>query len=190
MTMILFVLSIKSYASLHLTFDPQNGLLGAGYIPSKITYRTIIQALELRTELTMRRKKSVNNKASKDLTETFQFLLFVLDTLENRKLTVDSSFYSAVLILGAQNRGLHKRIAYYMSEGRRRHKEMSLKDEKVTNATTSIIKWEQLLLDYSSFKEKNGSVDTLPLIRVSSKDFGSVLAAEQAVQYHPHATKR
>ena len=160
----------------------QTGLLSAGYIPSKTTFGTILQALALRTDTTMRRKSL--NTTSEQKPETFQFLLFVFDILEQRKLTVDSSFYSAALILGAQDGALHKRIAYYMSEGRRRHKEMTLLDDKAPDVIPDM-KWEELLLNYSAFKEQGDRNINLPLIRVSSNDFGRVLAAEQTVNYRP-----
>lgn len=157
-----------------------------------MTYRNMIEALDLRTDLTMRRKNTHNNNSpSKTLTaETFQFLLFVLDTVENRKLTVDSSFYSATLILGAQEGGLHKRIAYYLSEGRKRHKEMYLSSGNASETAPSDMLWEELLLNYSTFKDKDDADTNFPLIRVSSKEFGRVLAAEQAVSYQTYATKR
>jgi hypothetical protein len=154
-------------------------LLSAGYIPSKITYRTMMQALDLRTDTAMRRKKSNSSTPTQSPTETFQFLLFVFDSLENRKLTVDSFFYSATLILGAQEGGLHKRIAYYLSQGRRRQKETA--DSGNGQADMS---WEELILNYSDFKERGDREEEvkLPLIRVSSNDFGLVLAAEQAAR--------
>lgn len=150
----------------------------------------MIQALNLRTDLTMRRKKS-NGNATSSSNDKFQFLLFVFDALENRKLTVDSSFYSAVLILGAQDGGLNKRIAYYISEGRRSHKEMNISSEQEMVTNGSAMKWEELLLNYSDFKDEKGAdVELLPLVRVSKNDLGRVLAAEQAVSYQPYALKR
>lgn len=137
----------------------------------------------------MRRKKSKNNNGVSQSTEAFQFLLFVFDTLENRKLTVDSSFYSAALILGAQDGGLHKRIAYYLSEGRRRHREMAVANGKETLVNKSDMLWEELLLNYSTFKEDKNAGIKLPLVRVSTNDLGRVLAAEQAVTYYPNVKR-
>lgn len=105
----------------------------------------------------------------------------MFDILEQRKLTIDSSFYSATLLRGAEDGALHKRIAYYMSEGRKRHKELTLLNEKAPDLIADM-KWEELLLKYSAFKEQ-GENTKLPLIRVSSNDFGRVLAAEQTVSY-------
>jgi hypothetical protein len=147
----------------------------------------MIEALNLRTDITTRPKSSTTPQPT---TETFQFLLFVFDILESRKLTVDSSFYSATLILGAQDRGLHKRIAYYMSEERRRHKELTISNAQTNDDTRADMKWEELLLNYSAYKEEHESDIMLPLVRVSTNDFGRVLAAEQAVQYQPYSSKR
>jgi hypothetical protein len=147
----------------------------------------MIEALNLRTDITARRKKSTTPQPT---TETFQFLLFVFDMLELRKLTVDSSFYCATLILAAQHGGLHKRIAYYMSEERRRHKELAISNAQTNADTEADMKWEELLLNYSTYKEETGSDIKLPFVRVSTNDFGRVLAAEQAVQYQPSSLKR
>ncbi|KAL7488499.1 hypothetical protein ACHAW6_014093 [Cyclotella cf. meneghiniana] len=161
------------------------GLLSAGYIPSKTTYRSMLEGLNLRPDIATSRNRSNSKGSSQVPNATFQFLLFVLDSLENRKLTIDSSFYAATLILGAQNGALDKRIAYLMSQARRngREKEISLPDHEATELVQTHIKWEDLLLNYSTYKEELGSKLQLPFIRVSSNDFGRVLAAEQAVTY-------
>lgn len=145
----------------------------------------MLEGLNLRSDITTSRNKSNSKASSQMLNATFQFLLFVLDSLENRKLTIDSSFYAATLILGAQNGALDKRIAYLMSQARRngREKDISLPDHDATELVQTHIKWEDLLLNYSTYKEELGSKLQLPFIRVSSNDFGRVLAAEQAVTY-------
>ena len=145
----------------------------------------MIEGLNLRSDTSTSRNKS-NSKASSQVPNaTFQFLLFVLDSLENRKLTIDSSFYAATLILGAQNGALDKRIAYLMSQARRngREKEITLADHEATEVVPMNVKWEDLLLNYSIYREELGSKIKLPSIRASSTDFGRVLAAEQAVTY-------
>merc|ERR1711966_301761 len=50
--------------------------------------------------------------------EKFQFLLFVLDSLERRKLAVDPAFYSSILAVGAQGGGLQKRVASLFARSR------------------------------------------------------------------------
>ena len=55
--------------------------------------------------------------------EKFLFLLFVLDSLEGRKLTVDSVFYSSILVAGAQAGGLQIRIASLLTRSRKSDKQ-------------------------------------------------------------------
>ena len=145
----------------------------------------MLEGLNLRSDIATSRNKSSSKASSQAPNATFQFLLFVLDSLENRKLTIDSSFYAATLILGAQNGALDKRIAYLMSQARRngKEKEITLADHDATEVVQVNVKWEDLLLNYSIYREELGSKIQLPLIRVSSTDFGRVLAAEQAVTY-------
>lgn len=118
----------------------------------------------------------------------FEFLLFVLDSLEGRKLTVDSAFYSSILVLGAMTGGLHKRIASLLSRSRKSDKQKEIKvceDESSDKlCLTPITSWEDLLENYSAYKEEYGSsTPVFPPVRVSSRDFGRVLAAEQALSY-------
>jgi hypothetical protein len=161
----------------------QTGLLAAGYIPSKLTYRAMLEGLELRSDISRRRTNPNNKLLSQQPDDTFQFLLFVLDSIESRKLTVDSAFYSAILVLGAQNGGLLKRVAYLISDSRRKHKEMTIADGEETSTGAHLVKWEELFMNYSMYKAELNSKIELPLVRVSTQEFGRVLAAEQAVSY-------
>lgn len=147
----------------------------------------MIEGLNLRTDMpftSAAMKKSADSRPSDG---KFEFLLFVLDSLEGRKLTVDSSFYSSILVEGALAGGLHKRIASLLTRSRKSgsHKEIKISEKETPDVTSSpyIISWEDLLENYASYKEDIGPNVVFPLIRVSAKDFGRVLAAEQAVAY-------
>lgn len=117
----------------------------------------------------------------------FEFLLFVLDSLESRKLTVDSHFYSSILILSAQIGGLHKRIASIIAHARKigGQKEIAFSQQGTDEDTPAkFVTWEALFTNYSDYKkEELGTSILFRSVRVSSKDFGRVLAAEQAVSY-------
>ena len=152
----------------------------------------MIEGLNLKSDIPFTSgamRKSADSLVSSDEDEKLQFLLFVLDSLEARKLQVDSAFYSSILVLGAQAGGLQKRIASLLTRARKsgNNKEITLSeagslttDESVAQHITS---WEHLFENYSTYKEGLGPSTMFPSIRVSSKDFGRVLAAEQAVAY-------
>ncbi len=163
----------------------QADLLSAGYIPSKATFRAIGEGLSLKSDgplnALLKRKSSFQPEGK------FEFLLYVLDSLESRKLTVDSHFYSSILILSAQIGGLHKRIASIMTHSRKTvgQKEIALSQtEPDQDSPAKLVKWETLFTNYSDYrKEELGSKVLFPPVRVSSKDIGRMLAAEQAVSY-------
>jgi hypothetical protein len=128
-------------------------------------------------------RKSIDSQPSDG---TFQFLLFVLDSLEGRKLAVDSAFYSSILVLAAQAGGLRKRIASLLTRSRKigNQKVISLPETLSSDESAlSLVKWEDLFQNYSSYKEDLGKSKLVPPIRVTTKDLGRVLAAEQAVTY-------
>ncbi|KAL9181558.1 hypothetical protein ACHAXT_010363 [Thalassiosira profunda] len=163
--------------------DAMSGLLRAGYIPSKFTFRAMIDGLGIQLDLPARTSASAPSSDEK-----FDFLLFVLDSLEARKLTVDSGFYSSILFCGAQTGGLQKRIASLLARSRKsgNHQEISLTDADGTSIEEGhrIASWEDLLENYSTYKTELGPDTSFPFVRVSTKTgFGRVLAAEQAVSY-------
>jgi len=167
--------------------DALSGLLRAGYIPSKLTMRAMMEGLNLESDMRLTSAAVRKMSDSQPPDGKFQFLLFVLDSLEGRKLTVDSMLYSSILILGAQTGGLQKRIASLLSRSRK-----SGNDKEITSSEAEspeklsvqhVTSWEDLLENYSSYKEELGSSTVFPLIRVSPTHFRRVLAAEQAVAY-------
>ncbi|KAL7542112.1 hypothetical protein ACHAXR_011528 [Thalassiosira sp. AJA248-18] len=161
------------------------GLLGAGYIPSKITFRAMIDGLSLQPDISF--SSASTRKSSVPSEGKFEFLLFVLDSLEVRKLMVDSTFYSSILVLGAQVGGLQKRIASLLTRARKsgNQKEISLSEAECEEELpcVQVLAWEDLFENYSSYKKEDFSSIIFPSVRVTSKDFGRVLAAEQAVAY-------
>lgn len=160
----------------------------AGYIPSKLTFNAIIDGLSLQSDMSL---TSVSKKNSILSDEKFQFLLFTLDSLEGRKLVVDTAFYSSILISAAQAGGLRKRIASLVTRSRNvgNHKVIEFTDgrpnlnPKSDKIYASHVKWEDLFQNYDSYKDEVGQSALLPPVRVTIKDLSRVLAAEQAVTY-------
>jgi len=173
----------------NITREGLSGLLGAGYIPSKLTFRAMTDGLSLQSDTALT-SAGIRKTANSPLSEgKFPFLLFVLDSLKGRKLAVDPTFYSSILFAGAQAGGLHKRVASLFARSRNsgNPKELTLSIAESTREAPPLHRiesWEDLLENYSAYKEEYGQNVVFPAIRVSSqKDFGRVLAAEQAVAY-------
>lgn len=151
-----------------------------------MTFNAITESLNLQSDMPLTSaamRKSVESQLSD---QTFQFLLFVLDSLEGRKLAVDPAFYSAILISAALAGGLQKRVASLLSQARKigNQKVINLPEtQSLDELASSLVGWEDLFQNYSSYKEELGKSQLFPSIRVTTKDFGRVLAAEQAVAY-------
>mmetsp|Transcript_39912 Transcript_39912/g.96065 ORF Transcript_39912/g.96065 Transcript_39912/m.96065 type:complete len:1105 (+) Transcript_39912:280-3594(+) len=163
------------------------GLLRAGYIPSKATFIAMIEGLDLQTDMPLTSAAMRKRADSQPSDEKFEFLLFVLDSLEGRKLTADSAFYSSILVMAAQAGGLQKAIASLLARSRKSgdHKEIKISEMASPEDLPShqIASWEDLFKNYSTHKENMGPSTNFPSVRVSTKDFGRVLAAERAVVY-------
>mmetsp|Transcript_22966 Transcript_22966/g.49697 ORF Transcript_22966/g.49697 Transcript_22966/m.49697 type:complete len:1104 (+) Transcript_22966:265-3576(+) len=167
--------------------EAMSGLLRAGYIPSKLTFRAMIEGMSLQTDMAYSSEAMRKRTDPQPSDGKFEFLLFVLDSLEGRKLTVDSAFYTSILILGAQTGGLQKRISSLLTQSRKSGNQMEITlsepESSEDESSRHITSWEDLLENYASYKEEAASSDIFPTIRVSSKDLGRVLAAEQTVAY-------
>ena len=120
----------------------------------------------------------------------FEFLMFVLDSLEGRKLTVDPAFYSSILVSAALSGGLKQRIASLIARSRKSgdtQKEIRVEDTEESNEICSpeITSWEDLFKDYERYKGELCQDTTFPQTRVkTTKEFGRILAAESAVIYN------
>lgn len=132
---------------------------------------------------------SIKNSILSD--EKFQFLLFTLDSLEGRKLVVDTTFYSSILMSAAQAGGLKKRIASLVTRSRNvgNQKVIEFTDGRPNlnprsdDTSSSHVMWEELFQNYDNYKDVLGQSALLPPVRVTTKDLSRVLAAEQAVTY-------
>jgi hypothetical protein len=149
-----------------------------------MTFNAIIEALNLRSDMPLTSavmRKSIDSRLSD---QTFQFLLFVLDSLEGRRLAVDPAFYSAILVSAALAGGMQKRVAILLTRARKigNQKVINLPETlSLDESASSLVKWEDLFQNYSTYKEELGKSKLFPSIRVTTKDFGRIMAAEQAV---------
>lgn len=149
-------------------------------------FKAIIEALNLQSDMPLTSAVTRNIVDLELSDRIFAFLLFVLDSLERRKLAVDSAFYSSILVSAAQTGGLQKRIASLLTRSRKMENQTVLNLSEIQSSdelASSLVEWEELFLNYSSYKEELRKSRPLPSIRVTTKDFGRVLAAEQAVEY-------
>merc|ERR1711966_519753 len=144
-----------------------SGLLGAGYIPSKLTFHAMTDGLSLPSDT------SFNSAAI-------------------RKLAVEPAFYSSILAVGAQGGGLQKRVASLFARSRNHGHGKGATTRSAADSTDDdtppphrIASWEDLFENYSAYKEEHGTNVVFPAVRVttSKKNYGRVLAAEQAVAY-------
>lgn len=161
-------------------------LLQAGYIPSKFTFQAMAEGLNLHRDMPRTAALVKARQQSLPSEGTFEFLLFVLDSLEARKLIVNAEFYSSILVLGAELGGLEMRIASILTRSRKSNsqKEVKLSSDSTDTADSRLILWEELYKNYSTLKEDLGDGVQHPSVRISSnKQFGRVLAAENAVSY-------
>mmetsp|Transcript_12726 Transcript_12726/g.25465 ORF Transcript_12726/g.25465 Transcript_12726/m.25465 type:complete len:1100 (-) Transcript_12726:51-3350(-) len=162
-------------------------LLQAGYIPSKFTFQAMSEGLNLHRDMPRTAALLKARQRSLPSEGTFDFLLFVLDSLEARKLTVNSEFYSSILVLGAELGGLEMRISSILTRSRKNSNQKEVKislDPTDVVAESRLILWEELYKNYSTLKEDLSNGAQLPSVRVpASKQFGRVLAAENAVSY-------
>lgn len=147
-------------------------------------YRTIIDALNLGVN-----KKRLLPVLEPIADETFQFLLFVLDSVEQRNLSLDGAFYASVLFCGSRMGGVQRKIASFLAEARSAAGQDGTKSRSIIavegTSDQSTISWEDFLLNYDEHKNDIGSQLMLPGISVqtNNKNIRQVLSAERAVTY-------
>lgn len=178
-----------SKTNLEVARSAFKAFLGAGFIPSKSTFNLIIQALEL---VPPKRK---NLPFAKSIPEAnFDFVLFVLDSIHDRKLPCDSIFYASVLLAGSRLGGLRRKICSLMTESRAQTLEPQSRQSQIfldenTATVLTEISWEDLLLNYDRYKADLRIHLRLPslAVRIGREDMRQVLSAEQEVTYNGRA---
>lgn len=167
----------------------QADLLKSGFIPSKAFLQTIVHTLDL---IPPKRKEGIREEALKEIPqESFDFLLYVIDSLRARNLPCDGSFYSTVLFTGARIGGLRRKLASLLAESRAATVDSNIGDlagvivESEEAKGKTVVGWADLVKNYDSYKERLGDDVELPplAVRIASKEVRQVLAAEQRVTY-------
>jgi len=175
-------------------------LLASGYIPSKLTFKSILQALDI-PHINKKRGELSNPEIVAQTIENnmnnFKFLLFTLDSLESRKLQCDDIFYSNILFECARLGALPKKIGSLLVKSKKRTNELQIEQQEHkslsslfiseqsnmgNNATVVVPTWASLYENWDSKKYRDTDPD-LPMyrVRIGSKDIRQILNAEQAV---------
>ena len=159
-------------------------LTDSGYIPSKQTFRTIPEALSLVPKKGQQREK-VNDDNREESETAFDFMLFVMDLMDRRKLPVAGSFYASVLFEGSRAGGLRRDVASLIAEsklGAEGGTLIDLSDAVECADEDSCLGWQDVLENYAEYEGKGIA---LPTVRVQTdgKSIRSVLAAEQRVSF-------
>lgn len=159
-------------------------LTDSGYIPSKQTFRTIPEALSLVPKKGQQREK-VNDDNREESETAFDFMLFVMDLMDRRKLPVAGSFYASVLFEGSRAGGLRRDVASLIAEsklGAEGGTLIDLSDAVECADEDSCLGWLDVLENYAEYEGKGIA---LPTVRVQTdgKSIRSVLAAEQRVSF-------
>jgi len=172
--------------------DAFKAFLGAGFIPSKNTFLIIIQALNL-----VPPKKRNLPFAKVIPEENFSFLLFVMDSIRERKLPCDGVFYTSVLLAGSRIGGLRRKICSLMTESRGKTEEPESYQRQTLVQDNSVpvlneISWEDLLHNYDAIKADIGVHLSLPslTVRMGKDDVRQVLTAEHEVTYKGVARRK
>jgi pentatricopeptide repeat protein len=167
-----------------------NNLMKNNFIPSKEILRKIIESLGLNFSREKKAKMVDNRDESYKIEEMkkFKFLLYVLDTLEKRKLHASAQFYNCILFEGARLGKLYKKIASIIQKARvdTLSHNAEIGQEEGSNGL-QVIHWIDLLENYSEYRDNLDQL-ALPLVRVrinSEKEIRQVLFAEQNVTYNP-----
>lgn len=173
--------------------DSLTQLLSSGYIPSKTTLWSMVEALDLlpkkREFVSFVEQASVRTEDS----DKFDFMLFVLDSMGARKLRCSGFFYSSILFEGARLGGLRKKVSSMLAKARAATdaKGDQIHVDVATGPTNEgiLVNWETLVNEYSHYRDR--IEDVLPTLRVQvgSREIRQVLAAEQAVTYGMRRTR-
>jgi hypothetical protein len=120
-----------------------------------------------------------------DEEERFSFLLFVLDSLNDRNLHCDGSFYASIMFEGARIGGLHRKIASMIAKSKSETMQDGIKishDEK--EDPLSSLHWEEILQNYSQIRDILPDKRLQPVrVRINAQNLRTVLFAEQGVTF-------
>lgn len=169
-------------------------LLTSGYIPSKNMYQSILSSLNL-GQPPKRRSSIASAFVQIQISdEAFDFLLYTLDAIRERNISIDGAFYASVLSCGSRLGGLQRKVVSLLVEARARTSSSTggksiVADEVAVNGSTDdkhlieTVGWEELLVNYDLYKKEIGKSVYLPPVQVSvnKRNIRKVLSAEQGV---------
>jgi len=177
----------KDYLAAKKAMD---NLLKNGYIPSKMTFRKILESLYLLKSKEKKARIFGNQSDNDEEIEKFKYLLSVLDAIEGRKLHSTGQMYSCILSQGATIGGVYRKIASLIQIQRSGSAHLQVQinhdENEETSQQTNLTRWSDILENYSDYKTsiKEKSMK-LPFVRVriNQRELRQVLFAEQGVTY-------
>ena len=190
-SMIQSALNRRDYA---LARQLLTSLMKNGNIPSKAIYEAIFASLKIFPK--SRRGLNTVESPVEMSTDSFLFLLFLLDSISRRNLPCEGPLYSAILSYGLRLGGLPKKIASFLISAKSTGEVDSEKNRIIadveTKATSIVSSWEELYLNYDDLKSLITDPAVLPgvTVRVASRDVVKVLKAEQGLSYRRARPRR
>lgn len=173
-----------------------NEFLGANYIPSKSTYESILRGLRLvDTSRSGPRTTRPTNDCNEGLSvlsqevirdtgknrhARFQFLLQIIDAVDQRKVPISGLFYSAAVREGTDMGDIYRELSLDMLRVRRGYKEDG--DENHDNVELSSLTWQNALTARMSGEI---TLSSMPVLRVQigKAEQRAVQLAEKAAVY-------
>jgi hypothetical protein len=158
-------------------------LLRNGYIPGKEIYHTLFVAFGLSGP---DKKQNEVKRTGIDVPK-FQFLLFVVDSLQRRQLPVTGDVFASVLALGKDLGGLPRRIAALMTGKKSSKAEKELLGANWDQQPIRLANlWEELFLKYDSYQKEDLIIENLPplVVYVEPRNVRRVLQAELEVSFN------
>lgn len=155
-------------------------LLRNGYIPNEAIYHTIFGACGINAT----EKERIEAHRTQMAIPKFQFLLFVVDSLQRRKLPVAGDVFASVLALGQEIGGLPLRVALLFASKKTIKAETEIVGAKSNQPTQAIANtWEELFLKYDSYQKEDTVPQNLPnlVVRVAPRFAWRVLQAELSI---------
>jgi pentatricopeptide repeat protein len=155
-------------------------LLGKSYIPSKVMLRKVIRALGLIEKEHLVMEYDVERDPRQ-----FEFLLFLIDSMQQRNLSVDAYLYAATITCGNQLGDRYRDVASLLVKAKGAHDEIGgtvVSLDKGTGNDHMAIPWEEVLEAKDDFVKilaaSPALMPTLPVL-VSDRDTKVVFFAEK-----------
>ena len=160
-------------------------LLQKRNIPSKHLFQTMFSSMKI---FAKQRKAFITiEDVDEEADAKFSFLLFVLDSVQQRNLPCEGSLYTAILLYGARLGSLPRKISALMAYARMAS-EMEVPAtvaETPPSTLPPVISWEAAFNKYDELKQQLRDPVALPSlnVRIAASDRTRVLAAEQSLSY-------